>query len=483
MIAYEKWKQKELSVPNLLLDPLNPRIPEPDPSLSQRQLITELVQHDKVYELARNIADNGYFPVEALIIIEKSGDRYVVEGNRRLAALKLLLSPELAPSESQHRFEVLSERASSGLIKKLRVMVAPSRRSAAHIIMAKHTAPQVESWKPIMRAKFYKGLVGAGLSVDDISEQYGVIASEVTDALRMHTMYQIACALDLPEEVAKKVRNPREFPMTTVDRLYVTPKVSQFLGIRFDENKQPVGKVAPEEFKKGYSRIVSDIALGKKDSRHLNTTEDIEEYLKLFGADAPDLGKKGRFTAASLLKGAGKSRVRLLKRQTSDKTKTTRRKSKALIPRTLKCNLDSQRINDIFDELRKLDVQKFPNAVAILLRTLLEMSVEHYLDKSGKMKPLLDKQRTKHSRPKGWSPTLKQMLQYILSEGTKIELNPLAHKSVKKLISDKGSMFSVDSLDFFVHNKFYCPTEEKLRGFWIQLEELFKITLVEPSAQ
>jgi len=30
MIGYDKWKEKELSVTNLLLDPLNPRIPKPD---------------------------------------------------------------------------------------------------------------------------------------------------------------------------------------------------------------------------------------------------------------------------------------------------------------------------------------------------------------------------------------------------------------------------------------------------------------------
>jgi len=97
MIDYTKWKESSLSVTNLLLDPQNPRIPDSGESLSQRDLLADLVTNDKVYELAKGIVENGYYPVEALIFVEEQKNKYVVEGNRRLAALKLLISPEIAP--------------------------------------------------------------------------------------------------------------------------------------------------------------------------------------------------------------------------------------------------------------------------------------------------------------------------------------------------------------------------------------------------
>lgn len=480
MSGFTKWKDKELVVTNLLLDPLNPRIPEPDPNLSQAQLIEELVEHDKVYELARNIAENGYFPVDSLIVIEKDKEKHVIEGNRRLAALKLLLNPQAAPAAWQRRFKALSDRVSPADIKTVRVSIAPSRAAASHIIMNKHTAQQVERWSRIMQAKFFKNLIDSGLSVDDIAEQYHIQASKVTDALQMHTMYAIACTLDFQEEVAKKVLNPREFPASTLERLYKNPRVGKFLGIEFDDNKQLIGRVKPDEFKKGYAKIVRDIASGVADTRLLNSTEDMDDYLGSFKKEKPNLRKKDSFTAAKLLEAAGAKGVKIPKRKTAAKKPPAKRKQKALIPKKMVCGVDNPRINDIFDELKKLNVADFPNAVAIMLRTLLELGVEEYLNNTGKMKALLSKHRAK-GKKKDWSPSFRQMIAYILDEDSDVELSPPALKALRKLFSDKQSMFNVDSLDAFVHNKYYAPTEAQLRSFWLQLEELLKNILVEPE--
>ncbi len=67
MKSYAKWKDSELSVTRLFLDPLNPRLPIADMSLSQADLIEELVVHDDVYGLAKSITEKGYYPGESLI--------------------------------------------------------------------------------------------------------------------------------------------------------------------------------------------------------------------------------------------------------------------------------------------------------------------------------------------------------------------------------------------------------------------------------
>ena len=107
---YTTWEEKQISVNNILLDPRNPRIPPASEPLDQRSLIAELVDHDKVYELAQKIAQNGYYPVESLIVIKEDGKMVVIEGNRRLAALKLLIAPEAAPEDQIPKFRALSNR-------------------------------------------------------------------------------------------------------------------------------------------------------------------------------------------------------------------------------------------------------------------------------------------------------------------------------------------------------------------------------------
>ena len=477
MTDYSKWKTRDLTITHLYLDPLNPRLPEADEGLSQPRLLAELVEHEKIYELAKDIADKGYYPTESLIVVEEDGKKYVAEGNRRLAALKLLYNPDAAPSKYQKRFRILSARIET--IKKVSVVIAPSRFSAAPVIMSKHTSTQVRGWSRVMQAKFYKQLLDSGMTVKQVSEQYAVSQSDIKKFLRSHTMYNIACSLELPEEVLNMVLDAREFPMTTLDRLYNDPKVQKMLGIEFDNKKGLVGKVKSSEFKKGYSKIVTDVAMGNIDSRSLNTSKHIEAYIKSFSLDEkPNLRKKGTFTSDALT-GEEDAAASLPSKPSKPKLSRVQRKSSSVIPTSFKCHVNDKRINDVFLELKKLKLETHKNASSIMLRVLLELSVGYYLEKTKKIKTLLAKHRKKN-KPKDWEPTLKQMLAHMVNDDNDVDLSPNTRKAINKLLSSNG-MLSADTLDFFVHNRRYCPTEEQLRSFWAALEEIFELTLVEPE--
>jgi hypothetical protein len=103
-----RWKKHQPRVSTLELDPLNPRIPALVDAPSQRDIVAYMVEHEEVYDLARSIADfGGLYPGESLIAVEEDGKKTVVEGNRRLAALKLLNSPDLAPDKMKGKFRSL----------------------------------------------------------------------------------------------------------------------------------------------------------------------------------------------------------------------------------------------------------------------------------------------------------------------------------------------------------------------------------------
>ncbi len=85
-------------IEKLLLDRRNPRLVEFTVSANPTQddLLQALYQQMAAEELAMSIAYNGYFEHEPLIIEARSDGRYtVIEGNRRLAAVRLLLSAQL----------------------------------------------------------------------------------------------------------------------------------------------------------------------------------------------------------------------------------------------------------------------------------------------------------------------------------------------------------------------------------------------------
>src|SRR3989344_7359072 len=149
---YSLWEERRIAVADLTLDALNPRIPVNGKIPSQKELIVELVENDKVYELAELIVENGYLPDQYLIVVREDGRLVVVEGNRRLSAVKLLLNPHNAPTDYQRRFSTLSERIDPSTISELKTLIAPSREAAIPLIVSKHTDPSVEEWAPIMQA-------------------------------------------------------------------------------------------------------------------------------------------------------------------------------------------------------------------------------------------------------------------------------------------------------------------------------------------
>jgi len=95
-----------ISIGRLLLDTQNPRH---EPVRTQREAILSLIatERQKLVVLANDIIDHGISPIDLLLVIEKDEKNYtVVEGNRRLAAMRMIANPDLAEGtviESQMR--------------------------------------------------------------------------------------------------------------------------------------------------------------------------------------------------------------------------------------------------------------------------------------------------------------------------------------------------------------------------------------------
>lgn len=474
MVDYSTWTERMEFVTNLQLDGRNPRIPGGGAGPDQRELIADLVAHDKVYDLARDIVEVGFYPLESLVGLKEDGKSIILEGNRRLAALKLLVSPEQAPEAEVKRFRTLAGRVALDGIKRVRVLYAPSREAAAPLILQKHTREQIERWSPLMQAKFYRSLADSGITIEEMARRYARPAGEIARFLRLDEMYEIACAITLPEEARVRVHNPRDFRAAVLERLLDIPTAREFLGIEFDSAGRVRGIVPKEEFAKAYRKILTDIAAGSVDTRTLNTVKEAAKYLAAISKHGPDRTRKGTFTADDFLRPSASAQKDTPKPKPEPRTA----KSKSVIPLGTKCNVQNQRIKDVFRELRRLAVADYPNASAVLLRILLELCIGHYLDKTGRIKPLLAKATTK-GKPADWYPTLRQLLSATVQDPT-VNLTPLARKRLQQFLSKQNSIVFVDDLDGFVHNRYAIPTEQEIRAIWETLDGVFAVVLEEP---
>lgn len=120
-----------IELDKLLLDGANPRLAElgiPG-TASQFDLLKALWDEMAVEEVAMSIAYSGYFEHEPLFVEENSDGKYVViEGNRRLAAVKLLVDATLRQKVKATRLPPIDATAAANL-KKLPVIVTTREES------------------------------------------------------------------------------------------------------------------------------------------------------------------------------------------------------------------------------------------------------------------------------------------------------------------------------------------------------------------
>src|SRR5687768_513315 len=172
-----------VSIKQLLLDDENPRLPETLRSKNQKALLQWMANEYNTVEVARSITQHGYFESEPMIAI-KEGTKYrIVEGNRRLTALKLLLDDGIRESlelEDEDEWEILSEEFD--LDDSFTIHVAKNRKAVAPIIGYRHIAG-IEPWEPWAKARFIARQVE---QENQSFEQVGRIVGEEESEVRAH---------------------------------------------------------------------------------------------------------------------------------------------------------------------------------------------------------------------------------------------------------------------------------------------------------
>lgn len=92
---------EDVPASGMLFDATNPRLRgEEGDLLNQREIFDTLWRDFAVDEVAASIAANGYFRYEPMFVAKEAEGLVVVEGNRRLAAVKALLGLMRLPSGS-----------------------------------------------------------------------------------------------------------------------------------------------------------------------------------------------------------------------------------------------------------------------------------------------------------------------------------------------------------------------------------------------
>jgi len=184
-----------MEVSKLLFDPKNHRLPPLGRRISQDSLLRTM---DKIFRpeiIGRSIADNGFFPEEPLVVIPTSSGNYVVvEGNRRLAALKLLFEPGLrAHTRDPEVWNELAKRLhqKGHDITKVPVVIHKSREEITTFLGYRHIAG-ILRWAPLSKARFIDSLIaqkGSRADFAEVSRETGTSRNTMRDYYIAYRIY------------------------------------------------------------------------------------------------------------------------------------------------------------------------------------------------------------------------------------------------------------------------------------------------------
>ena len=230
----------------LALDRRNPRLLGLNTDADEVEIIARLYRAEALSELLQSIASNGYLNIEPLVVLKDDGHLVVLEGNRRLAAIRLFQEPSLATcifKREQLRItlpEITDEVR--GTYKEIAVWRVHNRGDARSYIGFKHINGAAK-WGSYAKAKFAAEWYHDGES--SFSEIAGRIGDRHDTVKRMiNAIYVLEQAEDAGVFQIDDCVNPR-FNFSHLYTALSRAPYMQFLGVdaswvRFDPKKNPI---------------------------------------------------------------------------------------------------------------------------------------------------------------------------------------------------------------------------------------------------
>lgn len=382
MASFETFKLTELR-----LDQRNYRI---GAAASQRDAIAAIIedQRRKLVNLAEDLLALGLSPGEPIWVtrdLEAPGMYVVLEGNRRIAALKIMEAPALAAGTVVEKaFSVLAAQFSERPIRQIEARVFATRDEAQPWQRRRHMTSAsgvgLQSWKTLAKAR-------ANRDQGTKAERFLAVVEYLQDD--SDEWAELADVLD-----------PK---WTTVDRVLNASTLSTLLGIdinlrtgiiKFENENEEAGKDL-------LRRVLRGIAAPEFRFAHIESDRDREIFIARFAEFAVKARSGNRAVSNSdsspsddvaapangsdVIGPVAQPRAQPKATAIPPKTKPIPAPRGTLAPRKggQTFSVKGGRLNSLYRECRDIVLKNNENAASFLLRVFIELSSEALLEEKG----------------------------------------------------------------------------------------------------
>ncbi len=473
--------KRKIKIESLVLDHKNPRLP--NPMDSEASIIEHMISEQQTMALLEDIAENWLSPIEDLAVFKDKSGYVVLEGNRRVSALKLLDNPELLPPYSKKIKEILKKHNTK--LVDVECEVFDKREDAKIWLERKHSGQQngigTKSWSAEQKTRFESGRSNnntLAVSIIDFAKKNHIKEAETEGIL------------------------------TTVTRFLANPTFRNSIGLRSNtKDSAIVIDVSPELFTVVLENFISDVAdknnkavssRSNKDDyikygnylydTYLNATERVDSYTLNEVEQNVDFGNYEQNTDeysddSELFQDNSNSddikvnEPELLKQKEEQNTSSRQRSSrnpnnrKYVFTTDFYCKSSDKMIMAIYHELRTIEVETLSLSCAMMTRIFLESILKKYLEQVSANK----KNRSK------LDDVINEVNTHLSSKenlSTLSSTQEVSLKSLKLLTEKRGLALSPFSLGVNAHGGAY-PKATDLKTDWMNIEPIIQYVLNE----
>jgi len=280
---------QKADIDDLYLDWKNPRLGrhEIEKGLTQEALL-DLMRNWSIEELAVSFLESGYWPQEALIVVREALPKsptpvlIVIEGNRRLASLKMLKRTRSGLENSQ-KWKEFVEAASPEQLDQLTMVPyieMPNRRSVQAYLGFRHVTG-IKEWSPAEKAQFIAKLVEEeSLTYDQVRRRIG----SKTPTVRQHYVaYRLL--LQMEEEVGTIDLSRVEDRFSVLYRSVRTPGIQKYLALDLNALPQKVTSPVASDRIDRLVKLTTWLFGTSKVPPVLKDSRDLDDFGKVLESD------------------------------------------------------------------------------------------------------------------------------------------------------------------------------------------------------
>lgn len=470
-------RTRKVPVSRLDLNLENPRLIEP--AGSQDEAMQALVAHSPkdMQSLVKHIASAGELsPLDPMCVVADGKRFKVLEGNRRLTALRLLLEPAKAPESIRASVARAAKAMGSAKLVELPVVVVDHESEAQPWIRLKHsgagTGAGVSSWNPAEKARHEAAITGRSTFHDLVLRA-------------VETWYGD------DENLVAQAREVRRTQYTNFERLIRTQHVKKGLGL--SKRDQTVRTLhPPAELKPFFAALFTALLTPRPEgaqpwSREWARTQDrvkwFEEQPSRPGPPAPDATPAVAFDATAVTSPSG-AQPRVATQEPLDpslpqgetsapRTGKPARRAAPSQARYLDAkgfvvhDMYSRAVRELFDEIITIDISQFSNVTLDAYRTFVELTIKDYAH-------LQDD--TVEAKRTGAPVMLDDLLRWL---GSHVNSNPRLKsaygQTLKRIVSRQTPWHqSVQALNAANHDATFCATPSIIEDVWSAPRELLR---------